>query len=730
MIKKIIKYLSIIFLILILAIFYLSIFGLKTTKFNNQIKNKLSETNKEINLDLKAIKMNLSPFDLKVNIATLDTKIVFNNKKIELESLKIKISLLELFKNQFSIENLKIYTKSTKVKDLVSLVRSLKKDPTLFFLEMMIKDGNLECNIDLNFDRKGNIKSDFKISGLVKNLKIKNSKNYNFENLTFIFDINKKKYKFFEIDTEFNKIKLSSPSITVIKNKNSFLISGKIQNKRKDISFDMIQNLLDNYFANLDLGELNFTSDSDFSFNVTKKLKFSNLNIDSEISLSKLTYKNKLQSIKKYFPEIKELIVLKDHKIKINYSNDIAKITGAGKISIEDNEDKISYEVIKKNKQFYFKKVFEIKKNIIILDELEFKKEKNKKASIKIDGILSENNEVYFNEIFLVENNNSISIKDLYLNNKLKILDIGLLELDYRNYNKIYNQIYLKKNDKNYKIEGKSFDVSKIINDILDDKSNDSIFNNLSSKITLNIDKTYIDDENFITNLSGNIDYKNNKIDNLNLVSYFSNKKKIKLSISTNKKNEKITTLFTDYPKPLIKRYKFIKGFEGGYLDFYSVKKDGISKSLLVIDNFKVKEVPILAKLLSLASLQGIADLLTGEGIRFTDFEMNFSNRKGLTTIKEMYAIGPAVSILMDGYIEPKKLVSMRGTLVPATTINRSIASIPLLGKILIGDKTGEGIFGVSFKVKGPPNALKTTVNPIKTLTPRFITRTIEMIKN
>ena len=127
--------------------------------------------------------------------------------------------------------------------------------------------------------------------------------------------------------------------------------------------------------------------------------------------------------------------------------------------------------------------------------------------------------------------------------------------------------------------------------------------------------------------------------------------------------------------------------------------------------------------------MQGIADLLTGEGVRFTDFEMSFSNQKGLTTINEMYAIGPAVSILMDGYIKSKELVSLRGTLVPATTINRSIASIPLLGKILIGDKTGEGVFGVSFKIKGPPKDLKTSVNPIKTLTPRFITRTLEKIK-
>jgi len=63
------------------------------------------------------------------------------------------------------------------------------------------------------------------------------------------------------------------------------------------------------------------------------------------------------------------------------------------------------------------------------------------------------------------------------------------------------------------------------------------------------------------------------------------------------------------------------------------------------------------------------------------------------------------------------------------TTINKFVASIPVLGEILVGKKTGEGVFGVSFKIKGHPNDLKTSVDPIKTLTPRFITRTLEKIK-
>ena len=57
------------------------------------------------------------------------------------------------------------------------------------------------------------------------------------------------------------------------------------------------------------------------------------------------------------------------------------------------------------------------------------------------------------------------------------------------------------------------------------------------------------------------------------------------------------------------------------------------------------------------------------------------------------------------------------------------ISKIPVVGNILVGDKIGEGVFGVSFKMKGLPGKVKTTVNPVKTITPRFITRALEKMK-
>ena len=84
----------------------------------------------------------------------------------------------------------------------------------------------------------------------------------------------------------------------------------------------------------------------------------------------------------------------------------------------------------------------------------------------------------------------------------------------------------------------------------------------------------------------------------------------------------------------------------------------------------------------------------------------------------------------IQGYIEKNSgLVSLSGTLVPAKMLNNLISKIPIVGNILVGEKAGEGIFGISFKMKGLPGKVKTTVNPIKTLTPRFISRALEQMK-
>ena len=730
MIKKIIKILLITLFILIIAIFYLSIFGLKTDKFNNQITNNVLRINKNIDINLSDISYLLNPYNLTVSVKTKNPQIIFEGSNLGIKNIQTNIALKSLINDQFLIDDLKIKTKEIKLNDIITLVRSFQNSPQLFFLDTIIKDGLVSINLNLNFDDTGKIKKNYKIEGSVKKAKLNILNKIKLDNLNFNFDIDKSIYLLKGIDTKLNNIKVTSPLIEIEKNKNSFFVSGQFLQDKKNFNIEELMLIFGNLFNDIDIQKIEFSSKNNISFNVDKNLKFNNLKVESVVDLNQLTFKEKYLKLKPYFPSFVEELKLEEHKIVINYDKNKFDLKGSGNILLEDKSDSLSYRIKKNNNNLLFDTKINLKNNSLKIDFLDYEKKEGLSSLVSIEGNFKKDNKLRFDLIDLKEQNNEISIKGLDLSKTFKIIDIESFKINFMNNKNILNKLNLIRDNSNFTIEGESLDASGIINNIMDsDEESSSIFEHLNSKINLKIKKTYIDEINYLNFLYGYINFNKNKINELKLESTFLNKKKINLSIETNNNSETITKLFSAYPKPLIKRYNFIKGFEEGDLDFFSIKKNGVSNSVLIIDNFKVKEVPVFAKLLSLASLQGIADLLTGEGIRFSDFEMSFSNHKGLTTIEEMYAIGPAVSILMDGYIKTEELVSLRGTLVPATTINRSIASIPLLGKILIGDKTGEGVFGVSFKIKGSPKDLKTTVNPIKTLTPRFITRTLEKIK-
>ena len=730
MIKKIIKTLLIILSILVLVILYLSFYGIKTDKFNNQIKSNVLKINKKIDLNLGDVNYLLNPYDFTINIKTTNPQLLLGNRSLEIENIQTNIVLKSLIKGQFSIDNLQITTKEIKINDIIKLLRVFQNSPQLFILDTIIKDGLVTANVNLNFDENGTIKENYKIKGSIKKAKLNILNQIKLKNFDFNFDINKNIYSLKQINVKLNNIKLTSPLIEIKKKKDSFFVNGQFLNNKKNFDIEEIKPIFDYLSKDIDIKKIEFSSTNSFSFNINKNLRFNNIKVESIVDLDQLIFNQKNFKIKKYLPSFIKEINLKKHKIVINYNKNKFNIDGNGNILLNDKLDNISYKIIKDNSNLSFDTKINLKNNSLLIDFLDYKKKESLDSLVSIKGNFRKNGQLRFDLINLKEKNNEISIKGLDLNKNFEIIDIKNFNINYENNRKIMNKINLKKENSNFILEGESFDASRMINSIMDsDEESLSIFKSLNPKFNIKIKKTFIDDVTYINDLYGNINFVNNKIVDLKLESFFPNKKKINLSIKTNDNSQTITRLFSSYPKPLIKRYDFIKGFEEGYLDFYSSKKGGISNSVLIIDNFKIKEVPIFAKLLSLASLQGIADLLTGEGIRFTDFEMNFSNQEGLTTIEEMYAIGPAVSILMDGYIEANKTVSLRGTLVPATTINRSIASIPLLGKILIGSNVGEGIFGVSFKIKGPPKKLKTSINPIKTLTPRFITRTLEKIK-
>ena len=201
------------------------------------------------------------------------------------------------------------------------------------------------------------------------------------------------------------------------------------------------------------------------------------------------------------------------------------------------------------------------------------------------------------------------------------------------------------------------------------------------------------------------------------------------IKMQNDKKNKKkYLEVYSDITKPLLTEYNFFNGLTGGKLLFTSIIDPNSTKSNLKIENFKVINAPGMVKLLTLADLGGLADLAEGDGISFEVLEINMEKNKDILKLNEILALGPSISVLMEGY-QDQALTSLRGTLVPAKNLNRLISKIPVLGDIVIPKEVGEGLFGISFKMKGPHGKIKTTINPIRTVTPRFIQKIIDRNK-
>ena len=728
MTKIILKLFTIIFFLILSFIGYFSLIGFETKSFNNQIKENLKKIDPKLDIKVNDVKIILDLFNLKINTKTLGPVISYNNKSIDLELIKSEISLLNLLNNKFKLSNLFVSTKSIKLKEVIGFYRSINKNnkTELFILENFINKGYLIADIVLNFDDKGKLKNNFKINGLVRDgsLNILNKKKI--DKINFIFESENKKLDLYDLKLSYLNVNFTSQKIEIENKDNFSQIKGKINSDKISLSEESLKKFLDP-FLKLNFQNLKFSSENKFLIKIDNKFKVSDYEINSSFDIDELSINSDID-LKEIFPNLKSEISFKNHQTEITFKENNFSLEGNGEFLIQKNFDKAYYKIEKKGDEYLFDTKIDFIKNPINFNFLNYKSDDNSMVSLKLDGKFNENKTLHLENIKFENNSDLISLKNFELTNDLKILGLKSAFFNYTDIQNKKNNFQAEQDGEKFIISGKIFNASKLIEDLIfEDTKNKNIFKkNFSFKIDL--DEVYLHDEDVVYGLKGKLNFIDNKIINANINAKFEDNEKVSFTLIS-KNNQKVTTFYSDRAKPFVKKFNFIKGFEKGSLDFYSVKSKEISNSKLKIYDFNLKELPALTKILTLASLQGIADLLSGEGIGFSEFEMSFQNKDKLMTIDEIYAIGPAISILMEGYIEKNKLVSLKGTLVPATTINNVIGSIPILGDILVGKKTGEGVFGVSFKIKGPPKKPETTVNPIKTLTPRFITRTLEKIK-
>lgn len=139
------------------------------------------------------------------------------------------------------------------------------------------------------------------------------------------------------------------------------------------------------------------------------------------------------------------------------------------------------------------------------------------------------------------------------------------------------------------------------------------------------------------------------------------------------------------------------------------------------ISDFRVKNAPVLGKVLQAMTLYGLVRAMSGPGLGFSELVVPFSFSDDVLTLNAARAFSPSLGLTADGTIDlAQEAAKLTGTVVPAYFFNSLLGKIPLIGRIFSPEK-GSGLFAATYSVTGPLADPAVTVNPLAAITPGFL---------
>ena len=115
------------------------------------------------------------------------------------------------------------------------------------------------------------------------------------------------------------------------------------------------------------------------------------------------------------------------------------------------------------------------------------------------------------------------------------------------------------------------------------------------------------------------------------------------------------------------------------------------------------------------------------EEIAFDSLRGSFASGNGQVAIESLAAAGPLMGANVRGKMDFRtRSLSLGGTYIPLSGLNRALAGIPLFGELLTGPK-GDGIFGITFAVDGPMAKPNVIINPLSMVAPGVLREIFQM---
>ena len=715
---------SILFILFLLisVILFLSTTGIETKKFNNLILKKINQDN-NLNLSLNTIKFKLDIKKINLFLETINPQLDYRNVNVPVTNIKVYIDFVSLLKSNPKIKKIDLILDQFDVKKLQKISTFFKPSNLKTLINNKIKQGKLNAEVEIYFDN--NLLEDYIVRGSALDLKAEITKNIKLEKINFNFFADKSDILLRNFFAETGPIQILNGDLK-LKFNSKITIDTYFKTKLKyDKKFINYMNLIKDFKYKKNLTFFKADLDNNFSINFDETYKVKNYTYKGSGKILNATFNfiNPIENI--FISEKINRLSLRNSEIKTNFSLRNNNTSISGKYLL-NNDNPLSFNLsnIIEDDSLKFKikadysKPFKIK-------IINYEKKKDSIANFSLD-FEKKNNKFIIKKAKLNEKTNSIIAEDIKFE-KNKLLSFKKIFIKTSKDGKINNDfsiIYGKK----INIKGANFDATNLPK-ILNQKSQNKKFVNINKDVEIDLANIKAPLSENLKNfkLIGKIE--KGKITKISSKGDFGKNNFLDISMKKNKNDKKkYLEIYSDLTRPLLTEYSFFKGLTGGKLLYTSIIDGKDYSSKLKIENFNVIDAPGMVKLLSLADLSGLADLAEGEGLSFEILEIKMEKKNDTLILKEVLAHGPSISVLIEGYQNPK-ITSLRGTLVPAKSLNKLISKIPVLGDIIIPKEVGEGLFGISFKMKGPPGKIKTTINPIRTVTPRFIQKIIDRNK-
>ena len=762
---KINKILLIITLIFISLIVFLS-FGFQTSNFNELIQKKFNDQYKKIKLEFKDTRVSLDIKDFAVKFSLNEPKIYHKGDLTNIYQTNFGVDIISAIKGNYNPKFIEVKFSENSFEKSINLIRDVfLEDKQKSYFDNKVKKGFIKG--DLKIYNEDIVKIEF--LGSIKDTSfIISSELPEFQNINAEIEFKNEELNINISSGSAVGLNFDKSKISVNETSDSYKASLDLNLNGKFNSLKEFKNLkiaaLEDITKNIEKLSFSTTANSKINLEFDKKGKLLKTFVKGkadianlELDLLQTSYPNVLDDKNRKFKNgkfkadfdksnvsVNGIIFNQNDSLDLKINSDLNKKTS--KINIISDINFINWQKVFKpeyikgssklyiqlntNKdQYYFDTRIDIKKSLINFTPINFNKLLNDDGQILLKGQIKKNTSV-LEKVTINTGKNNIELFDINFDENFSITSLNTITVNTDKSN--FKIISSKKSNINHiEISGKRLDAKYIIDSLTSSKPSTVVSKKFNGTISVNLDTvdtgTNDDIRNF--NLTGTI--LKGKFAKLDANGIFSNKEKITIKISKNKNGNIATYILSDRARPFIAGFSFIKGFEKGKLEFTSEDLSAtLSKGKIIITDFRIKEIPVLAQILSLASVTGILDTLKGEGIRFDNTVIVYENDEKFFTFKDFYGTGPSLGFIVEGRINNEdNFVSLDGNLIPAYEVNRLLSNIPILGQILTG-KSGDGVFGVSFKIKGKDNNFETTINPVRTITPRFVQRFVDIFRS